>query len=77
MNKRAFEELGEIYAAGGLAKLNVLDIAYSHHDVDATGVWMEGVLASEHQGGALKQLHVSRCAAMPIIDALDRGALVC
>ena len=67
VHKRTLEEF---YAAGGLAKVKILDIASFHHDIDATAAWMEGVLASEHKGAALKELHVSRCAGMPIIACM-------
>lgn len=76
LGDRTMNELGDIYMAGGLAKLKKLEIASSSaNKINAAEAWMAGVVASKHKGAALKELILApRCSTLLIIKALERGA---
>lgn len=74
LGEGGMEELGEIYMVEGLANLTTLHILCSQHDDEAIQAWMEGVLASEHRGAAMRELQVSGCDSDELLFGLHCGA---
>lgn len=77
---RDLEQLGSIYRAGGLAKLEKLALDDATIGEQSMGVWMQGVLASGHRGAALRELSnkhgvkATTGARLVFVDALKEGA---
>jgi hypothetical protein len=50
------DQLGDIYRSGALARLEELSFESFEFTEDGVTTWMDGVLASEHKGAALKKI---------------------
>lgn len=80
MTDNAIEQLGSIYRAGGLAKLESLTFRFVEFDEQTMGALMDGVLASGHRGAALRELDAGMevdstpGASLIFIKALKDGA---
>lgn len=78
----ALQQLGDIYRAGGLVKLEELSFWTPTLAGSCMRAWMDGVLASEHRGVALERLEFyirggtsEDCAASQVLlEVLSAGA---
>lgn len=71
---KTMQEFGEIYLMGGLATLTTLHITAHESRPQSMASWLEDVIASKRRGAALKELQVSHCATLELIQGLERGA---
>jgi hypothetical protein len=79
----ALQQLGDIYCAGGLAKVTRLDFGNAMLTKASMRAWMDGVLALEHRGAALERLEFwigsgtsedVSAASQVLVEALRAGA---
>lgn len=86
MNGQYFEQLGNVYLANGLSKLQKLIFKYSDIDKQSLKAWLKGVLSSSHKGAALRELVYDGCEidhederseiSFAFVDALSAGAFL-
>lgn len=60
VDSHKFEDLGAIYAAGGLARLRELVLKYAEVTEEGLAAFLRGVGFSPHQGAALEKLVVNQ-----------------